>query len=108
VKITCTVQLAPLASVAPQLVALQMALPQENSLADGPLIAKPILAIGAPPVLLTVIVWAVLAWPTACAAKVKEEGLTPKAGGSRPMPERATVWVRIASVMVRVPDWFPG
>ena len=108
VKTTCTVQLDPLASVAPQLVALQMALPQENSLADWPVIAKPILAIGAPPVLLTVSVWAALAWPTVCAAKVKEEGLTPNAGGSRPVPARATVWVRSASVMVSVPVWFPA
>jgi hypothetical protein len=61
VKVTCTVQLSPLASVAPQLVALQMVVPQENSLADWPVIAKPILAIGAPPVLLTVNVWAGLA-----------------------------------------------
>lgn len=59
VKTTCTVQLLPLASVAPQVVVPAVKLP-----AAGPVTWKPTLAIGAPPVLLTVSVDGALATPT--------------------------------------------
>jgi hypothetical protein len=59
VKTTCTVQLLPLASTAPQVVVAVVKLP-----AAGPVTWKPTLAIGAPPVLLTVRVDGALATPT--------------------------------------------
>src|ERR1039458_1602999 len=88
VKITCTVQLLPLARVAPQVVE-----PYEKLLAESPLIWKPTLASGAPPVLLAVTVCDELAWPTVCAEKIKLGGLTPNTGCARPVPLKATVWV---------------
>jgi hypothetical protein len=86
VKMTCTVQLLPLARFAPQVVASVAKLP-----ADGPVIWKPMLAIGAPPLLMIVRVEGELATPTCCAVKVKLAGLTVKAGGIRPTPESAMV-----------------
>ena len=103
VKITCTVQLLPFVSVAPQVVAPVAKLP-----AAWPVTWKPTLAIGAPPVLLTVSVKAELATPTCCPAKLKLDGLTPIAGGCTPVPFRATVCVRSASETVSVPAWPPS
>ena len=75
-KITCTAQLAPLASVAPQVV-----VPIEKLPAAWPVIWKPTLAIGAPPVLVTVSASDEPAAPTCCAAKFRLDGLTPNAAG---------------------------
>jgi hypothetical protein len=65
------------------------------------------LAIGAPPVFVTVNTDGELAKPTCCAAKVKFAGLTPIAGGNNPVPLNATVCVRSASETVNVPAWIP-
>lgn len=102
VKITCTVQLLPLFNAAPQVV-----VPIEKLPAAGPAIWKPTLARGAPPVLLTVSVCGWVATPSCCAVKLKLEGLTPNAGGCRPVPERATVCVRSASETFKAPVWLP-
>jgi hypothetical protein len=104
VKVTCTVQLFPMASVAPQVDA-----PKEKLLAEIPMIWKPTLASGAPPVLLTVTVCAALAWPTACSVKLRIVGLTLNTGGARPVPLKATVcgWVRVTSEMLSVPVCVP-
>ena len=100
VKVTCTVQLLPLARVAPQVV-----VPYKKLVAESPLIWKPTLASGAPPVLLTVTVCGEIVWPTV-PEKVRLVGLTPSAGGARPVPLKATVCgcVRVMSAMVNVPD----
>jgi len=102
VKVTCTVQLPPLASVVPQVV-----VPVEKFAADAPVTWKPTLAIDAPPVLLTVNVCAELVEPTACPVKVKLVGLTLSTAGFRPVPLRATVCVCNSSAMVSVPVWVP-
>lgn len=103
VKITRTVQLAPLASVAPQVV-----VPVEKLEAETPVIWKPTLAIDAPPVLLTVSVCGELAAPTVCPVKVRLAGLTLMIAGLRPVPLSATVCVSSASLMVKVPVWAPA
>ena len=99
-KTTCTVQLPPLASVVGQVLALQAKLP-----ADKPVIWKPTLASGAPPVLVIVTVCAELGWPAVCPAKVRLAGLTPSTGGARLVPLRATVCgcARVMSEMDSVP-----
>jgi hypothetical protein len=86
VKITCTVQLLPLASAAPQLV-----IPVEKLLAARPVIWKPTLAIEAPPVLLTVSVMGGLATPAGCPVKLKLVGLALNTAGCNPVPFSATV-----------------
>src|ERR1035437_4033425 len=58
IKVTCTVQLDAPAARVPQVVALQALGLHEKLLAESPLIWKPTLASGAPPVLLTVTVCA--------------------------------------------------
>lgn len=104
VKITCTLQLLPLASVAPQVVT-----PVAKLLDDAcPVTWKPTLAIGTPPVLIIVSVNGALATPTCCPAKLKLDGLTPIAAASTPVPARATVCVRSASLIVSVPVWLPS
>ena len=103
VKITCTVQLLPLFSVAPHVVVPVVKLP-----AAGPVIWKPTFAIADPPLLLTVSASGELAAPTCCAGKFKLDGLTPIAGGARPAPESATVCVRNASETVNMPVCAPA
>ena len=79
--------------------------PVEKLPAEIPVIWKPTLASGAPPVLLTVSVCGALAWFSGCAAKLRLDGLTPKAGGAMPTPLKATVCgsVRVTSETVSVP-----
>ena len=57
------------------------------------------------PPLVTVTVCAALAWPGSAAGKVNWSGVTVNSGGSRPVPERATVcgWLRVTSATVSVP-----
>ncbi len=85
VKTTCTVQLLPLFSVAPHVVA-----PVEKLLAAAPVIEKPMLAMGDPPALLMVSVCGALATPGCWLVKDRLVGLTLKAGGTRPVPAKAT------------------
>jgi hypothetical protein len=66
------------------------------------------LAIGAPPVLLTVTVCGALGTPGCCEEKLKLTGFTLSTGGVAPVPESAAAWVRSASVTVNVPDWLPN
>jgi hypothetical protein len=98
------VQLAPAANVG-QVVALQVLGLHEKPLPVDGVIAKPTPASGAPPVFFTVNVCGALAWPTVCTAKARLAGVTPIAGGVRPVPLRVTVsgWVRVMSVTVNVP-----
>lgn len=103
VKIAWTVQLLPLASVAPQVLA-----PVEKLFAQGPVIWKPTLAMGAPPVLLIVSVWGEEATPVCCVGKLRLGGLTAKAGGSSPVPARAMVCFFKMSVTVRTPGCDPA
>ena len=71
------------------------------------MIEKPTLAIGDPPVLLTVTVCGVLGTPGCWLEKVRLVGLTLNAGGASPVPLSATVYVRNASPMVSVPETVP-
>ena len=98
VKITWTVQLAPLASVAPQVV-----VPVAKLLAEIPVTEKLRLAIDEPPELVIVSVCAALPTPTACEANVSDAGLTVMAAACRPVPESATVCACSTSVTVSVP-----
>ena len=82
---TCTVQLAPAARVAPQVVA-----PVAKLDAPEPVIWKPTLAIELPPVLVTVNVCGAPATPVGCAGKFKLVGLTLIAEGNWPMPLSGT------------------
>ena len=102
VKITCTVQLAPFVSVAPQ-----FDVPVEKLPACEPVIWKPTCAIGDPPLLLTVSVSGALAAASCCVAKFSCDGLTPIAAGCSPVPISATVCVPSASLTVSVPLWLP-
>ncbi len=103
VKITCTVQLLPLFSAVPQVVA-----PVEKLPAPGPLIAKPTLAIADPPVLLTVSVSGALAAPACCGGKLKLAGLAVRTGARTPVPLRATVCVFNESATFSVPACVPA
>ncbi len=85
VKTTCTVQLLPLFSVAPHVVA-----PVEKLLAAAPVIEKPMLAMGDPPALLTVSVCGALGTPGCWLVKDRLVGLMLKAGGTSPVPAKAT------------------
>jgi len=98
VKITWTVQLAPLASVVPQVVA-----PVAKLLAEMPVTEKLRLAIDEPPELVIVSVCGALATLTVCEANVSDAGLTVMAAACRPVPESATVCVCSTSVTVSVP-----
>ncbi len=64
---------------------------------------NPTLAIGAPPLFVTVSVCGALATPGCWLVKVRLAGLTLNAAGARPVPLRVTVCVRRASAMVSVP-----
>ena len=88
VKPTCTVQLLPVASVAPHVLALH-----EKLVADEPMIWKPMLLIGAPPLLVTVKTSGDAACPVNSVAKVSCAGATPIAGGCSPIPESDTACV---------------
>jgi hypothetical protein len=99
---TWTLQLLPLASEAPQVLLLQ-----EKLAADGPVIWKPMFAMGAPPELLTVNRTGALDVATAREAKSTRAGLTLIKGGLSPVPERETVWLRISSETIRDPVTIP-
>jgi len=58
--------------------------------------------------LVTVSVNGGLATPGCCTPKFKLAGLTLNAGGSKPVPDRATVCVCSASLTVSQPVWVPA
>jgi hypothetical protein len=92
VKVTCTVQFAPLVKVAAQVVA-----PVAKLLAFSPVISNPTLAAETAPVLPIVSVDGALATPTSCPANVRLAGLTLNVAGLTPVPDSGTCWVRSAS-----------
>lgn len=102
-KVTSAVQLLPLFNALPHVLGVS-----EKFAALGPEIWKPTLAIATPPVLLIVRVTGALAWPIGCALKVRCVGATEITGGCRPVPERVTLCVRIASETVSVPVILPA
>lgn len=102
-KPTWTVQLLPLLSVDPQVLALHVKLA-----AFCPVVWNPTLLIGAPPVLLTASVRGEAACPIGCAVNVSCAGDTPIEGGCNPVPESATVCVWIASETRRLPFRIPA
>jgi hypothetical protein len=85
-KTTWRIQLAPGASVAPQLVA---------EIEKTPVAAPNICGLSpvraAPPVFVTVTDCGALATPGCCDGNVRLAGFTPNAGGSTPVPERGTL-----------------
>jgi hypothetical protein len=97
-KITCTVQLVPAASVA-----VQVVVPVEKLAAAGPVIWKPTLAAATPPVLVMVSTIGVLAAPKLCVGNVMLAGFTASVAGCTAVPVSGTVCDRSASVTVRVP-----
>src|ERR1700749_310578 len=99
----CAVQLLPLLNVAPQVVE-----PIAKLLDAWPETWKPTFAIGAPPVLFTVSISGELAAPTSCVPKQRRGGPTLITGACKPVPESATVCVRIASEIVSVPVCVPA
>jgi hypothetical protein len=103
VKPTWTLQLLPLANVAPHVLA-----PHEKLAADGPVIWNPTFAMGAPPELLMVIKTGAPDVATARGAKSIRPGLTVIKGGFSPVPERETVWLRSASETIRDPVAIPA
>jgi hypothetical protein len=97
-KTTCITQLAPAASVAPHDV------PEiENTAVGVPKICafRPVSI--APPMFVTVTASGALVTPGCCDGNVKVAGVTPRAGGSTPVPERGTLCVRRISLMVNEP-----
>src|SRR5271165_1420133 len=98
VKVSCTVQPAPAARVAPQVV-----VPVAKLEAEEPVICRPTSARGAPPVLVTVSVSGALATLTSWFPKLTLAGFTEKAGGCSPLPVRDTVCVCRASAAVTSP-----
>ena len=98
-KVTWTVQLAPAATLEPQVLVWE----------KSPL-AVMLLMLSAPkPVSLSVTLWGLLLVPSVCDAKVKEVGDRVTAGGEVPVPVRLADWmVGLAlSVTVRVPVRVP-
>jgi hypothetical protein len=102
VKTISTVQLLPLLRDEPHVV-----VPVLKLAADRPAIWKPMLAIGAPPLLVMVSVPGALATARVCPGKLKDVGLTAICGGGSPVPERVTVCMRKASETVSVPVCVP-
>ena len=103
VNVTCAVQLLPFARVAPQVVA-----PVAKLAADAPVIWKPTLLMGAPPLFEIVSVSGALVEFTAWLLKFKLAGLTEITGGSSPVPASATVCVFSMSATDSAPVCVPA
>ena len=81
VKVTLMMQLAPAATLAPQVLVW----------AKSPLAATFVMFKMALPVLVRVTVWGVLVLPTACPVKVRLLGASMTTGASSPLPVKGTV-----------------
>ena len=100
VKVTLIEQLAPPATLAPQLFVSPKL----------PVVAMLAMLSGAPPVLARVTTCGRLVVPTACVPKVRLAGNRLAAGGVAPVPVRVMVWgdPRPVSVRVTVPTLVPN
>jgi hypothetical protein len=97
VKVTCTVQLAAAAKVAPQVVALQMVEPQEKLPTAAPVIPNPMFCAATPPLLVIVSVCGALATFKVWLEKLRLAGFALSVAGCSPMAESATCCVPSAS-----------